>query len=431
MSKQQKNSTTPIGTVENTHGKICDKIQNIKQAVAELHEIVTSLSTQRPTSQQHMEPPRRRRGRGRATVAVSATDDPAAPDTIARVLQSIQTGLLLNDAEKLETTYNLSVVETLNDYYEYPEREADVTKEYYRIIVRENIVPGLDTLAQTIEYAATRLAETLVEHPGAVKKSTMSRLDAIIKRAEYAQNIEITVAVQRRNYDICKCGSRMNTIPELSELHCTNPDCGLIKYIVGMVFRDENQSSQECTKPKRSGYDASRHYNFWITRLQALETVEFPQEVLAKIEYVIQMNKYDRMSLTCSDMRAILKNPLVKATSYNDHVPLLVKTFGGRPPPQLTFQENRAMSAKFNTIMRLYTKANPNGGNRPYYPYFIYKIVEQMFKHNPEKLRLLDYIHLQSRETIMKNDRLYKKICELASPEDDLEFIPTDPAGRI
>jgi hypothetical protein len=38
--------------------------------------------------------------------------------------------------------------------------------------------------------------------------------------------------------------------------------------------------------------------------------------------------------------------------------------------------------------------------NRPYYPYFIYKIAEDEFKDNPEKLKILDYIHMKSEDTI-------------------------------
>jgi hypothetical protein len=58
--------------------------------------------------------------------------------------------------------------------------------------------------------------------------------------------------------------------------------------------------------------------------------------------------------------------------------------------------------------MKLYDMVNPEGGNKPYYPYFIYKILEEMFKDNAEKSRLLDYIHLQSRETVIKNDKYYQ-----------------------
>ncbi len=117
-------------------------------------------------------------------------------------------------------------------------------------------------------------------------------------------------------------------------------------------------------------------------------------------------------------------------TEYNDHAPLLVKLLGGTPPPQFDFQENRDMAIMFNKIINLYHKVNPDGSNRPYYPYFIYKMVERKFANNPEKLRLLDYIHLQSSDTVKKNDYYYEQICALSAPEDDLVYIATNPYER-
>ncbi len=86
---------------------------------------------------------------------------------------------------------------------------------------------------------------------------------------------------------------------------------------------------------------------------------------------------------------------------------------------------------RFNKAMRLYDIVVPGGGNKPYYPYFIYKIMEYEFRNKPEKLRLLDFIHLQSRETVIKNDKLFKRMCELADKNDGLVYEPTDPGGRV
>jgi len=217
---------------------------------------------------------------------------------------------------------------------------------------------------------------------------------------------------------------------ELSEMYCSDDNCGKIKQIVGAVFKDEH-CSQDMRSSKSNKHDTSRHYKFWIDRLQALEDKVFDEKILTKIQYVLNRDRYDVKTLTCKNMRAILKDSKVAATSLNDHVPLLVKTFGGPAPPQFTFEENKLIASKFSKIMKLYEKVNPNGGNKRYYPYFIYKIVEREFSNKPDKLRILNYIHLQSRDTVIKNDKYYKQICNIADKSDGFVYKPTDPCGRI
>jgi hypothetical protein len=236
--------------------------------------------------------------------------------------------------------------------------------------------------------------------------------------------------MEKKVYEICKCSWRMSVIPELSHLRCENPLCGRIKNIVGAVFRDDQFYPQEGQKTKHGGYDTNRHYKFWMERLQAQEPKVFNETDLKNIETILKRDDYAPDKINCETMRHILKDPLVRATSLNDHVPLLVKTFGGRPPPLLDHNENKMCAIMFSAAMKLYDTINPDGGNKPYYPYFIYKIVEELFWDKPDQLRLLDYIHLQSRETVIKNDKYYESMCELADPSLGLVYKPTNPAAR-
>ena len=146
---------------------------------------------------------------------------------------------------------------------------------------------------------------------------------------------------------------------------------------------------------------------------------------------MLNRDQYNRKTLSCLQIRVILKDPYVNATYLNDHAPRLVVKFGGMAPPQLSFQEDKVISARFAQAMILYDEVNPSGGNKPYYPYFIYKIIEHYFKGNAEKLRLLDYIHLQSRETVAKNDGYYREMEKLAGADDGIVYTPTDPCGRM
>ena len=301
----------------------------------------------------------------------------------------------LRQIDNIENEYILSVSEVLSRYYLGDEKNAPI--DYYRIITHENFSAKLNAVLGTSGGS---------------------------KELDQARKICPNMLLENVQFDICVCGSRMDVVPELSELKCS--ECGMIKYIEGVVFRDEQFYPQEGQKTKHSGYDTSRHYKFWMERLQAMENVEFDRQVLNNIEYVIRRDGYDRAALTCAQMREILKDPMVKATRLNDHIPRLVVAMGGPAPPRLDFADHKVATARFNKIMMLYERINTKGGNKPYYPYFLYKIFEEMFKDNPEKLRILDYIHLQSQETIVKNDRIYEQICKQADPGDGLVYRPTD-----
>lgn len=394
-----------FGTIESTNGKITEKISRVKLALESLHTMAILL-----------------RDVASMRAGKKYTECVATIDTL-------HINLTIDALETLESGYNLSIISVLGEYYESSENEEKKTRDYYRIITSENFIPRVNDLISKAKSIICAMQKILQIHLLAKPetKKLEYQLNDIMRDVDNAHNIEITTALEKRNYEVCKCGSRMIVVPELSELHC--PNCSKIKTIIGAVFRDDQFYPQEGQKTKHGGYDTGRHYRFWIERLQALESKAFDETTLKKIEYVLDRDGYDRKTLTCENIREILKDSKVAATSLNDHAPLLVKMFGGPAPPQLTFQEHRILSIRFNKAMMLYDIVNPDSGNKPYYPYFIYKIVEHEFRNNPEKLRLLDYIHLQSRETVIKNDKAYEQICALS--DDGLVYTPTQPHDRL
>jgi hypothetical protein len=325
-----------------------------------------------------------------------------------------------NEVEIIENSYNLAIVPVLSNYYTGDVSEVAKTEEYYRIIISENFAGRLD-------FAVHHLLTLLKSRPD-VPQDLYAKLK---KKLVTIENTKIYTNFKRHNYDTCSCGTRMDFISETSEMQCPNDLCGKLETIYGSIMRDEQHHTPHDGQKKHGGYDTSRHYRFWMERLQALESTTFEDEMLNKIEYVLNRDNYNRQTLTCEEIREVLKDSKVNATTLNDHAPLLVKLFGGPAPPRFTHREHRILSVRFNKVMALYDIVKPTGGNKPYYPYFIYKIVEHEFRENPEKLRLLDYIHLQSRETVIKNDKTFLKICSIALETDGLHYSATDPSGRL
>lgn len=362
-------------TIEATHHKFLSKINNAVSITTSLHHI-------------------------------------AAED--GGVVAKAQAQQLALEARQLSTDYSLSTVSILSDYYKADHAEDLVNDRYYKKVTIENFVSRVHDLLVKCKVFVTTNARL-------VRGNKLS-LDDMIATAT-AINIEL--GLKRSNYELCKCGAKMVYFPDVSERRCSVSSCGRVKIVQGSL-RDDNALDGQ--KSKCNGYDFGRHLRFWMERLQAQEHKIFDDVMLDDIRACMSRDHVAPIELTCVQMRAYLKE--TAHTAYNDHVPLLVVTFGGRAPPRYDFQEVRDITIKFNKIINYYHKINPNGSNRPYYPYFIYKIVEEKFCDNPEKLRLLDYIHLQSEDTIKKNDGYYAEICKIAQPEDKLVYRPTNPYTR-
>lgn len=347
---------------------------------------------------------------GKKIMAV-AEDYRAAAEAIPRLrerLGDISTNWASAELGRIHSGYGLAVVDTLCNYY----RGKNVTDDYYRHLYSGGFFSSANTIGNGLLATLTNLRE-IVELLG--KSDDRLR----IAEMELARAVDLQVAQSANVEDTktCSCGAKFYLSAELGEGHCKV--CGEVSKLVGEVYK------QESDKGKSSGYDTSRHHKNWLNQILCRNPKEVPPAVVESIRAVIARDKIVPRTLNCEKMRKILRDPSVKQTCFNNNTTYLIKLFGGPTPPEITFEEERENSVRFNKLMKLYTVVAGAGGNRPYYPYFIYKIFELMFEGNREKLRVLDFIHLQSNDTVIKNDLIYKKMCERAEPADSFKYIPT------
>lgn len=392
-------------TIESSHGRILDKISLIRG-------VCTSLQTLRDQT--------------RAMLDARQATLGAKYDKAKSTLENMRLNLILDTIDSIDNEYALAIANILGSYYSAQVGDPHLTAKYYQIVTAENI-PGrcndaLKLCTQALEALSTVLGKRLISGPD--RKIVEDSYGMICGDIDYARGM--TVGEHNRTvqpHDVCKCGFRMQLVSETAELKCES--CLRVKKVVGTVLHyDAGYSDGQ--KSKHNGYDIVRHLRFWLERLQALEIKTFEDSVLAAIAYVLKRDGTIKTDLTCERMRKILKDPCVDATYLNDHVPLLVKTFGGRGPPTFDYDETRVLTARFIRAMNIHADLKPSAGNKPYYPHFIYKIAEELFKSNPEKLRILQYIHLQSADTIEKNDQYFADVCSAVNdPDSGLVYRPT------
>jgi Poxvirus Late Transcription Factor VLTF3 like len=313
-----------------------------------------------------------------------------------------------------------AIEEIETDWMMHADADAEI---YHRMIASVNPIGRLDVIMTGIrdeiayarEWMLTAVRAGLLTPDWAEEHDVT--LCAVLGLLNKSVDLVVNMPAKTRS-QACECGAMLQIMPETAEMHCD--ECGMVKTISG-------SASEAAVVHTRipNGKEIIRHFKFWIERLQAIENVTFPQELLDKIQRVMKREHMSPQNLTVTQMRIILKDPMVKSTKFNDHAPSLIKRLGGPAPPVHTYEDLEVTKSRFVRAMILLDQIAPNG-NKPYYPHFIYKIIEEQHKGNPEKLRTLDYIHMQTEDTIVKNDHLHKQICALANdPSSGLVFRPT------
>jgi hypothetical protein len=276
--------------------------------------------------------------------------------------------------------------------------------------VTENIIGKLETI---FNFCQKLKKSYYVEH---IKEFPSNAYDKFIHSQVTIQQIKTP------NLNCFNCNAPYTLDPKNSEVVCS--DCGNSERLKGVVFEDEQFFYQEGRRTKHGKYDPTKHCKFWVERIQAKEGPEIPKEVIDAVKSCIKRDQIWLENVTCPMIRGYLKE--LRKTAYNDHVPYIRKQITGKEPPQLLDSELKLIYVYFAQVIQIYNKTKPeNKPNCPYHPFFIYKIIEHIYRDTTEvekKKEILSCIHLQSHRTLIENDRIWLAICN-ELPE--IEYKPT------
>lgn len=401
-------------TIETTHTKILQKLQAVCSSIDSLESIC---------------------------------DDPADIKLVCELHKRF---------DSIREDYNLTTMSVITNYYTHGDT-SHTNGEFMQILSTNNYIANINEISYELktligiifqQYTAIinrvqlhggdimgalsqerptrgRKPKKQIDQTPAVSDNIKRTIEKIFRELSAADSINVEQQLAKSDYEVCECGEKMIVAPTSSELFCPNDDCGEIRVLHGTVFEDYQFYNQDGQKTKHGSYTHMRHLKFWVERIQARENKEFNESEHAKIDHCIKRDGILTSEINCMVMRDYLKE--CKLTGLNNHAPLLVRLKTGKVPPQLTYNETNELSIKFSKMMEYYDRLNPeetfDRQNKPYYPYFIYKILEEMFRKGP-KIKILECIHLQSRETVIDNDLIYEKICE--SSNGEFKFKPTD-----
>lgn len=341
--------------------------------------------------------------------------------TIEKIVEiltpSVQTALKLEllGFTNLVNDYEEYTVTLLCDYYmeEAVQLKCATVDKYMQVIISNNFMTKLDNLVLSLK-----------DHAATVKKAHETELLLLFKA--YAST-PIDTDIKKVDYKICQlCQAKMTLDPDHVELKCTNNDCSNVVILKGTMFDDSHLYTSEGSVAKRGAYETSRHCRYHLDRILAIKNPNLPQRVLDKIQAWLKQNNFKYLKLvTCPDLRRCLKE--IKETKWNEHVPYIRQTICGISPDRLFHHEQRQLYIWFEKAVSAFIKIKDGErANLKYYPYFIFKIIEQILNKPVDKERLqsiVDCIHFQRDNTIVANDKLWNDICD---EEKEFVFKKTD-----
>ncbi len=291
-------------------------------------------------------------------------------------------------------------------------------KEMIRIVMAEDFAGEIDKIMQIAE-----------QFNKGRKNSGIQKYIEMYPRDEY---IYPSYSLISDNEVCSNCTNKMSVDSRHSELYCS--ECGAIKELVGTVFEDFQFYSQEGQKAKSGTFNPNRHFQFWWSRILAKEPEEelgdktdnenlYGEKILKEILKLIKRDNKILRLITVNEIRVILKE--LNRTDLNKNVPLIMKKLTGIGPPFVSNEVALKVENLFTKVIEVGEKIRKNGRvNRNYYPFYIFKIIEQILPDNHESKRILYYIYIQSEETVKSNEVDWEEICNLLP--DELIYITTD-----
>lgn len=234
-------------------------------------------------------------------------------------------------------------------------------------------------------------------------------------RVEGDRGISGSDYIQYKNDEyICdSCGATMLTNVTDGDTICSM--CGICVRTTpqGVSFQEE----QKLNKNNQFSYKRQNHFNEWMQQFQGKETVNIPDEIIEKLRYELKKQRVNDLSkITHSRIRGLLKK--LRENKYYEHIPYICNCLTGQRPQEMPRSLEERLRLMFNQIQEPFDKVcPPNRSNFLSYPYVLYKLCELLGED-----KYLPYFPLlKSKEKLIQQDVMWKKICELLS----WEFIKT------
>ena len=340
-----------------------------------------------------------------------------------------------NKINEIYNSYTLNSVSILSDYFLFINKSKtndliliDKKKEYFnrfnRYIKSSNIIFKLDKIYAELYliYDNIFFKNNNIQNPDLIDNNTKLLYKECWKLFSNYKKLKIHTHIEEVTIsNLCKYCNKIMLITEVNEQSCIK--CGKCTEITIIVSDEDNLC--DTGQVKYGTYDPSKHCKYWLDRIQAHEIIDMT-DIYAIVDNIKTKLEYDKIKnidyINYKLIRKYLRK--INKSNYNEHIPLIRKLITGVSPPQLTESELQKINVLFIKVIKLYNSVKPTSKiNCPYHPYIIYKILEQILPDSNRKYLIMACIHLQSSQTLIQNDKIWKKICDHI---EEFTYIPTD-----
>jgi len=305
----------------------------------------------------------------------------------------------------LKQDFDSQTLEILGEYYQSQtiEQKCQKVETFMQIVISKNYVSKLDQFIKDIKTIMV------------VQKVEITT-NIVLKYTTY-ETTPIDVDVLIKEYTICSlCKTEMALFPAESELRCPNENCSFIMPLKGMTFDDTVHSSTDAGSLKRGAYETIRHCKYHLDRILGVKNPNLSQIVKDKIEEWMKINGYSLLRKTFKPKvcRRCLKD--IGETKWNEFVPFICQMVTGNGPGRLFQDEMNKVYIYFDKAASAFKEivGNDERANLKYYPFFIFKILEMILTNDVDRYdSIIENIHFQQEKTIISNDKIWQKICEI------------------
>ena len=188
--------------------------------------------------------------------------------------------------------------------------------------------------------------------------------------------------------------------PVVTTVEC--PKCLLAD--TKLLMKDYHKFTNSYQEPSKQTFDHEKHFATWINNILGINT---PREDIMPILWkYIKQNNISTVSV--ESLRLILKQ--LKLAKYYKYTSYFYKELTGIEMPFIPRDTISRAKWYFNKFYNARERLVVEGKlpkNNPQYPYLVYKIFDLILvdEADEEKRRILQFIHLPSKSTLLKRNQ--------------------------
>ncbi len=291
-------------------------------------------------------------------------------------------------------------IESKEEELEYYKQSSSLLYNYYNEHGKTTSAPSTIATNNVMKYFKTQ--------PTSAPIPTINKTDIIDK---YNALIDPSCLKHEKcdtEYYMCK-KCNVEKIINTKDALIICEKCGIVEQLF-IDSDNPNYKNPPLDSSNIYSYRRINHLHEWLSKFQAKETIDIPDEVFDKLYAEIKKERItDLKKITRLKIRDYLKK--LKLNKYYEHAPYILYRINGVVPPRITKQLEEKLEEMFKDIEDVFVKISPNKmfqrKNFLSYPYVLYKLMEMHDLNDYKQCFPL----LKSRDNLRKQDLIWCTIC--------------------